>query len=63
MKEDNPIEEIWRVREEIAKEDGFDLRAHFLRLQKMELSHPERIGSPRSTRPAPPQRVSEDPPR
>ena len=25
MKQENPIEEIWRIREEIAKEDGFDL--------------------------------------
>ena len=62
MKQENPIEEIWRIREEIAKEDGFDLQAHFQRLRHLEQYHPERMGSSRSTRPAPADRVSEDSP-
>jgi len=62
MKQENPIEEIWRIREEIAKEDGFDLQAHFQRLRKLEQSHPERMGSPRSAHSVPAHRVSEDPP-
>jgi hypothetical protein len=63
MKNENPIEEIWTIREEIAKEDGYDLKAHFLRLRRLEQSHPERMGSPHSTRQASSPRVSEDPPR
>jgi len=62
MKLENPIEEIWQIREEIAKEDNFDLKAHFLRLRQMELSHPHRMGSPRSAPNIPSSRVSEDPP-
>ncbi len=62
MKLENPIEEIWRIREEIAKEDNFDLKAHFLRLRQMELSHPQRMGSPRSAPNSTSIRVAEDPP-
>jgi len=62
MKQENPIEEIWRIREEIAKEDDFDLQAHFQRLRQLEQSHPERMGSPRSARQSSARRVSEDPP-
>ena len=43
MKQENPIEEIWRIREDIAKEDGFDLQVHFLRLRQLEQTHPERM--------------------
>lgn len=60
MKRENPIEEIWRIREEIAEEDGYDLAAHFLRLREMEQRHPERLGSPRSARQQPSARVSEE---
>ncbi len=62
MKRENPVEEIWRIREEIAKADNFDLAAHFLRLRQMELSHPHRMGSPRPAPKTPSNRVSEDPP-
>jgi hypothetical protein len=33
---ENPIEEIWRIREDIAREDDYDLSTHFARLRELE---------------------------
>lgn len=51
MKKENPIEEIWRIREEIAEENGYDLQKHFSLLRHLEKKHPHRFGTPSSKNP------------
>jgi hypothetical protein len=55
------MEEIWRIREEIAREDNYDLSKHFARLRELEKQHAERLGSPLSAPPSPGLKVSEEP--
>ena len=42
MKTDNPIEEIWRIREEIAAENGYDVDRLFDAMQREQEKYPDR---------------------
>jgi len=43
MKPDNPIEEIWRIREEIAAENGYDVDRLFDAMQREQEKYADRL--------------------
>jgi hypothetical protein len=43
MKHDNPIEEIWRIREELGAEEGYDVHQLFERLRREEKKYADRL--------------------
>jgi hypothetical protein len=43
MKTDNPIEEIWRIREEIAAENGYDVDRLFDAMQREQEKYADRL--------------------
>ena len=43
MKNENPIEEIWRIREELADEEGCDVHTVFEILRREEKKHGTRV--------------------
>ncbi|MEK7686580.1 MAG: hypothetical protein AAB466_14280 [Verrucomicrobiota bacterium] len=43
MKPENPIEEIWRIREELAAEEGCDVHTVFEILRRVEKKHGDRM--------------------
>jgi hypothetical protein len=43
MKMDNPIEEIWRIREEIAAENGYDVDRLFDAMQREQEKYADRL--------------------
>ena len=43
MKATNPIEEIWRIREELAAEEGCDVHTVFEILRREEKKHGDRV--------------------
>ena len=43
MKADNPIEEIWRIREEIAAENGYDVDRLFDAMQREQEKYADRL--------------------
>jgi hypothetical protein len=45
MKTDNPIEEIWRIREEIAAENGYDVDRLFDAMQREQEKYADRLVS------------------
>jgi len=49
MKHENPIEEIWRIREELAAEEGCDVHTVFEILRREERKHGDRVRSLRGT--------------
>ncbi len=49
MKVKNPIEEIWRIRDELAAEEGNDVHAVFEILRREEKKHGDRVRPLRET--------------
>ena len=43
MKTDNPIEEIWRIREEIAAENGYDVDRLFDAMEREQEKYADRL--------------------
>jgi hypothetical protein len=43
MKNENPIEEIWRIREEIGAEHGYDVDRLFDAMRELEKQYPGRV--------------------
>lgn len=43
MKQENPIEEIWRVRDELGAKEGYDVHQLFERLRREEKKHASRL--------------------
>ena len=43
MKTDNPIEEIWRIREEIAAENGYDVDRLFDAMEREQEQYADRL--------------------
>ncbi len=42
-KNENPIEEIWRIRDELATEEGYDVHQLFERLRREEKKYADRL--------------------
>ena len=43
MKTDNPIEEVWRIREGIAAENGYDVNRLFDAMQREQEKYADRL--------------------
>ena len=43
MKLENSIEEIWRIRDELGAEEGYDVHQLFERLRREEEKYPDRL--------------------
>ena len=43
MKPENPIEEIWRIRDELGAEEGYDVHQLFERLRREEKKSANRL--------------------
>jgi hypothetical protein len=43
MKHENPVEEIWRIREELGAEEGYDVHQLFDRLRREEKKYADRL--------------------
>jgi hypothetical protein len=43
MKADNPIEEVWRIREEIAAENGYDVDRLFDAMEREQKKYADRL--------------------
>jgi len=43
MKQENPIEEIWRIRDELGAQEGYDVHRLFERLRHEEQQYADRI--------------------
>ena len=43
MKDENPIEEIWRIRDELSTEYGYDIHRIFAALREEEKQHGDRL--------------------
>ena len=43
MKHENPIEEIWRIRDELGAEEGYDVDQLFERLRRQEKKYADRL--------------------
>jgi hypothetical protein len=43
MKHENPIEEIWRIREELGAEEGYDVGRLFERLRREQEKYADRL--------------------
>lgn len=43
MKNENPIEEIWRIRDELGAEEGYDVHRLFERLRREEKKYADRL--------------------
>ena len=43
MKRDNPIEEIWRIRDELGAAEGYDVHRLFERLRREEKKYGGRL--------------------
>jgi hypothetical protein len=43
MKNENPIEEIWRIRDELSAEHGYDVHRIFAALREAEKKHGDRL--------------------
>jgi hypothetical protein len=65
MKCDNPIEEIWRIRDELGAAEGYDVHRLFERLRREEKKYAHRLVHhvPRSVPEASPAVLKEEPPR
>ena len=65
MKDENPIEEIWRIREEIGAEHGYDVDRLFAAMRKLEKQYADRLVHhvPRREPEASPAVLREEPPK
>ena len=43
MKDENPIEEVWRIRDELSAEYGYDVHLIFAALREEEQKHGDRL--------------------
>jgi Ser/Thr protein kinase RdoA (MazF antagonist) len=43
MKHENPIEEIWRIRDKLGAEEGYDVHRLFERLRQEEKKYGDRL--------------------
>lgn len=43
MKQENPIEEIWRIRDELGAKEGYDVDKLFERLRREEKKYGDRV--------------------
>jgi hypothetical protein len=43
MKNENPVEEIWRIRDELGAAEGYDVHRLFERLRREEKKHAARL--------------------
>jgi hypothetical protein len=43
MKTENPIEEIWRIRDELGAQEGYDVHRLFERLRREEQQYADRL--------------------
>ncbi len=43
MKERNPIQEIWRIRDELGAQEGYDVHRLFERLRREETKYADRL--------------------
>lgn len=64
MKDENPIEEVWRIRDEISAEYGHDVHRLFAALREQEKKHGDRLvrSVPRSAPVGPALVLHEEPP-
>ena len=64
MKDDNPIEEVWRIRDEISAEYGYDVHRMFTALREEEKKHGDRLvrSVPRRAPAKPALALREEPP-
>jgi hypothetical protein len=64
MKNENPIEEVWRIRDELSAEYGYDVRRIFAALREEEKQYGDRLVQPPSRRTAtePAAALREEPP-
>jgi hypothetical protein len=46
MKQESPIEEIWRIRDELGAEEGFDVHRLFERLRREQAAFANRLVQP-----------------
>ena len=53
MKHENPIEEIWRIRDELGAQEGYDVHKLFERLRREEKKHGDSVRSLRKTEESP----------
>ena len=65
MKRENPIEEIWRIRDELGAEEGYDVHRLFARLRREEDKYADRLvyQVPRRTLAESPVVMREEPPK
>ena len=65
MKRENPIEEIWRIRDELGAEEGYDVHRLFERLRREEKKYADRLvyHVPRRAPEASPGVLREEPPK
>jgi rubrerythrin len=63
MKTENPIEEIWRIRDELAEEEGNDVHTVFEILRREEKKHGDRVRPLRETPNGEPLVLREEPPK
>ena len=63
MKPQNPIEEVWRIRDELAAEEGCDVHTVFEILRREEKKHGERVRPLRETPAAEPLALRDEPPK
>jgi hypothetical protein len=65
MKKDHPIEEIWRIREEIAAENGYDVDHLFDAMEREQEKYADRLvyRVPRRASAEPSAVLREEPPK
>ena len=61
MKNENPIEEIWRIRDELSAEYGYDVHRIFAALREEEKQHGDRLVQPPPRRAQPAAALREEP--
>ncbi len=64
MKAENPIEEVWRIRDELSAEYGYDVHRIFAALREEEKKQGDRLvrSVPRRVPPEPAAVLREEPP-
>ena len=65
MKRDNPIEKIWRIRDELGAQEDYDVHRLFERLRREEKKYGDRLVRyvPRRTSEESPTVLREEPPK
>ena len=65
MKNEDPIEEIWRIRDELGAEEGYDVHQLFERLRREQTKYADRLVrvAPRRAPQASPAALREEPPK